>query len=38
MKYEAPVWEIINFEIVDVICTSLDGNGTTSDIEDPWAL
>ena len=37
MKYEEPILEIINFEIANVICTSLNGNGSTSDYEDPWA-
>ena len=37
MKYEVPVLEII-FADLDVICSSveLDGNGTTTDIPDPF--
>ena len=34
MKYEKPIWEIIELEIEDIVCTSSDLNIGTDD--DGW--
>ena len=40
MKYEKPIWELIELQTDDIVCTSpgepgLDG-GTGGDNDDPW--
>ena len=40
MKYEQPIWELIELQTEDIVCTSPEepglGGGTGGDNDDPW--